>query len=527
MLASMSSLSASGRSVTPAAYERRRSGSSRWRAVFPITLWGERGRRPSHHGVTGNVLTWVTRSRAGWPENDAVSQLRTRAEEVLGAAGRVAGSREWPVFAAGVLALLAVVEVIERADPAASYPSGPALPTTLLLALGSTLPAALARTYVLAAAATTTLAATLTLATGLPLTAAGVVALTAALYLVGRHRSRWVAALLVLPFALHTAVPDLTFGPRSRDVACATKVPLSRGATDCERGLDGTVAGGLGCPPEQVALRDSTGLALACGPVPADPVTRLPSILLLALLAAAPMAGWARRRRGELAIQDASSRAVADSLLEHAARGARARIARELHDVVAHHISLIAVQAEAARLTTTGMPTEGAKRLVAIGDTAREALTEMRRLLGVLREDAGTEPTRTPQPGVAQLIDLVDDARESGPAGVRLIVRGRSLPLDPGVELTAYRIVQEALTNARRHAPGAAVDVELHYTSDALRLRVRDNGPGPPDVAGNGFGLPGMRERAAMVGGTLHAGPARANGFLVEAVLPVATEARP
>jgi signal transduction histidine kinase len=151
----------------------------------------------------------------------------------------------------------------------------------------------------------------------------------------------------------------------------------------------------------------------------------------------------------------------------------------------------------------------------------------MRRVLDVLREDAGTEPTRKPQPGVAQLIELVDEARDSGPAGVRLILRGRALPLDPGVELTAYRIVQEALTNARRHAPGAAVDVELRYTADALRLRIRDNGPGPPDLAGSGHGLPGMRERVAMVGGTLHAGPAHANGFLVEAVLPAATEPRP
>jgi hypothetical protein len=165
-----------------------------------------------------------------------------------------------------------------------------------------------------------------------------------------------------------------------------------------------------------------------------------------------------------------------------------------------------------------------AKRLVAIGETARSALTEMRRLLGVLREDAGTAPSRVPQPGLEQLNELIDEARDSAGASTRLVVRGRVAPLDPGIELTAYRIVQEALTNARRHAPGSAVDVELHYAQDVLRLRVRDNGPGPGSAVDSGHGLVGMRERAAMVGGTMSAGPARHGGFLVEVVLPVAED---
>ena len=147
----------------------------------------------------------------------------------------------------------------------------------------------------------------------------------------------------------------------------------------------------------------------------------------------------------------------------------------------------------------------------------------MRRLLGVLREDAGTEPSRAPQPGLVQLYELIDDARDSTGASTRLIVRGRVGPLDPGIELTAYRIVQEALTNARRHAPGAAVDVELHYTAEALLLRVRDNGPGPADEGG-GHGLIGMRERAAMVGGTVFLGAGPLGGFLVEATLPTTTD---
>jgi signal transduction histidine kinase len=184
-----------------------------------------------------------------------------------------------------------------------------------------------------------------------------------------------------------------------------------------------------------------------------------------------------------------------------------------------HTTSRCAVQAETARLTTPGMPPDGAKRLVAIGDTARSALTEMRRLLDVLREDAGTEPTRSPQPGLVELNALIDDARDSTGASTRLIVHGQVGPLDPGIELTAYRIVQEALTNSRRHAPGAAVDVELHYTAHQLLVRVRDNGPGPAEGTG-GHGLIGMRERAAMVGGAVSVGAAPLGGFLVEASLP-------
>jgi signal transduction histidine kinase len=219
---------------------------------------------------------------------------------------------------------------------------------------------------------------------------------------------------------------------------------------------------------------------------------------------------------------------IADTLLEHTARGERVRISRELHDVVAHHISMIAVQAETARLTTPGLPDSGAKRLSAIGDTARTALTEMRRLLGVLREDEGGHPVadRRPQPGLAQLNELLDEARDVSEAGARLIISGWPALLDPGVEVAAYRIVQEALTNARRHAPGAAIDVELHFADDALLLRIRDNGPGPAsDAPAGGNGLLGMRERAAAVGGSLRMGAAATGGFLVEASLPVKADA--
>jgi signal transduction histidine kinase len=287
----------------------------------------------------------------------------------------------------------------------------------------------------------------------------------------------------------------------------------------------------------------------------------LACVLLAAGVPMAAGAGIALRAGRAARTYSEAGEALADTLVAHTARGERARIARELHDVVAHHISMIAVQSETGRLTIPGLPEAGARRFLEIGDTARAGLTEMRRLLGVLREDAadaqplgagdagtgthapgsrGPGVSRQPQPGLAQLAELIDAARDASVAGTRLIISGPVGPLDPGVELAAYRIVQEALTNARRHAPGAAVDVELRYGADTLRLRVRDNGPGPVGGAVAGFaarqddpgggvasppgdgghGLLGMRERAFSVGGALYAGAAPGGGFLVEAVLP-------
>ena len=154
----------------------------------------------------------------------------------------------------------------------------------------------------------------------------------------------------------------------------------------------------------------------------------------------------------------------------------RARIARELHDVVAHNVSTIAIQADTARLTTPGLPPEGARE--ARGDRRHRARRDDRDAAGPRRAADGDGGELEPQPGLDGLGDLIETARAPG-TPVRLVLEGGVAPLAPGVELTAYRIVQEALTNARRHAPGAAVEVELHYDADALRLRVRDDGPGP------------------------------------------------
>jgi signal transduction histidine kinase len=350
--------------------------------------------------------------------------------------------------------------------------------------------------------------------------------------------------------AASTTVPLAFLGPVAAAVAiCAANVlSLAAFGTLTIAGLAAQLIAGyrLGrsrnAGPRDAAQLLAPALALPflvlalAGAGHAGTEERVLVVLLAALAPAAGLAGIARQARSEAQAHSAARQAVAGTLLEHTARGERARIARELHDVVAHHISMIAVQAETARLATPGMPAAGAQRLLQIGDTARAGLTEMRRLLGVLREDAadqsdadqlwpapGLGADRHPQPGLHQLYELVDEARSASGTTTRLIVSGPQATVDPGVELAAYRIVQEALTNARRHAPGAAVDVELRYASEALRLRIRDNGPGPSQNT-DGHGLAGMRERAAAAGGDLRTSTAPGGGFLVEATLPAKAE---
>jgi signal transduction histidine kinase len=201
----------------------------------------------------------------------------------------------------------------------------------------------------------------------------------------------------------------------------------------------------------------------------------------------------------------------------------RARIARELHDVVAHHMSVIAVRAETAPFRIPGLPDAVKDDMAETSAIAREALTEMRRLLGVLR-GADSDAERAPQPGMDRLEGLVAAVRGAGLA-VELRVVGDQRPLPSGVELSAYRIMQEALSNTLRHAPGARATVEVHYQPGRLWLRVRN---GPPPVPGGqqapaapGHGIVGMRERATMLGGTLAAGPTADGGYLVEATLPL------
>jgi len=195
----------------------------------------------------------------------------------------------------------------------------------------------------------------------------------------------------------------------------------------------------------------------------------------------------------------------------------RARIARELHDVVAHSVSIIAVQAGAAESLVERDPARAREHLGAVRRTAREALTEMRRLLDVLRED---EPAYAPQPTLATLAALVEETRRAG-VPVELVREGSDDPLPPGVDLAAYRIVQEALTNVRRHAGSAPTRVRIRHAAGAVEVEVV-NGPAtsPGEGPGGGRGLLGMRERVRLYGGSLDAGP-EDGGFAVRARLPV------
>ncbi|WNI24110.1 sensor histidine kinase [Streptomyces sp. ITFR-16] len=207
----------------------------------------------------------------------------------------------------------------------------------------------------------------------------------------------------------------------------------------------------------------------------------------------------------------------------------RARIARELHDVVAHNVSVMVVQADGAAYVMDAAPDQARQALETISSTGRQALAEMRRLLGVLRTgDARESGEYVPQPDVEQIEDLIDQVRTAGLA-VDFKVEGTPRPLPSGVELTAYRIVQEALTNTRKHGgPNAGASVRLVYFDDGLGLLVEDDGRGAAHelyedggADGAGHGMIGMRERVGMVGGTLDAGPRPGGGFRISALLPL------
>jgi signal transduction histidine kinase len=209
-----------------------------------------------------------------------------------------------------------------------------------------------------------------------------------------------------------------------------------------------------------------------------------------------------------------------DERAERAVREERERIARELHDVVTHHVSVMVIQAGGALRVIERRPDEARTALVAIASTGRLALTDMRRMLGILGEqEAASDPT----PGLDRLDELLDQLRSAGLA-VELVIDGEPRALDPGLEVSAYRIIQEALTNSLKHARGGRARVRVGYAPDLLSIEVEDErGAGiPSDVEAphEGRGLIGMRERAAMLRGTLVARPT-AGGFVVMARLPI------
>ncbi|MGW0434936.1 sensor histidine kinase [Micromonospora sp. NPDC003197] len=229
-----------------------------------------------------------------------------------------------------------------------------------------------------------------------------------------------------------------------------------------------------------------------------------------------------RRRQSQRALVEQSER----SELEQARRAVleeRTRIAREMHDVVAHHMSMIAVQAETAPYRLGSLPEPARAEFTAIAGSARQALADMRRLLGVLRSESAS-PETAPQPGLADIAELVGAARR---AGMVVTLDESPLPAEQAgppeaVGLAAYRIVQEALANAARHAPGAAVRVVIRPDQKMISVRVDNDDTGVPTgtpTRGAGHGLTGMRERARLLGGTFTAAPA-GGGFTIEAELP-------
>jgi len=229
-----------------------------------------------------------------------------------------------------------------------------------------------------------------------------------------------------------------------------------------------------------------------------------------------------RYRRGYYAaLEDKAARLEAErgAQAKVAAAAERARIARELHDVVAHHVSVMVVQADGAGYALRTDPDRADAALQAIAGTGRQALAEMRRLLGVLRS-ADEESTLAPVPGLGELRELLEQARTAG-LEVSYTLTGKPRELPEGAELAAYRVVQESLTNTRKHAGLAATAaVTLRYEPDGLTVEVTDDGLGASGTDTGGLGLAGMRERIAMYGGTVTAGPLRGGGFGVSARLP-------
>lgn len=200
----------------------------------------------------------------------------------------------------------------------------------------------------------------------------------------------------------------------------------------------------------------------------------------------------------------------------------RMRIARELHDVSAHHLALANAQATTAALLIRSHPDQAEKLVTSLGETTGTALREMKATVGLLRRQGDTpDDPLQPAPGLAQLPALLDTHAAAG-LTVALTTHGERRPLTPGVDLTAYRIVQEALTNIAKHARTSTADVRLAYTHDRLTISVTDHGTGRTGrTPGEGYGLIGMRERALSLGGRLHAGPRPTGGFDVTAELPL------
>jgi signal transduction histidine kinase len=242
------------------------------------------------------------------------------------------------------------------------------------------------------------------------------------------------------------------------------------------------------------------------------------------VLLLAPLLGDQQRHRAAYLREVEESAAMAAEQQRRDLRAAqlaeRAHLARELHDVVAHHVSMIVVQAEAAAATATVRGDgEAAEAFDAIGDTARTTLNELRTLLGVLRTDVSSPAPTAPQPGVDRIDELVARVRQTG-VEVDLHIEGEQRPLRPAVDLSAYRVVQEGLTNVLKHSDAAWAEVTLRYDPDALAVAVRDDGHARNGAAARGHGLDGLRERVELLHGTITAGTRPNGGYELAVRLP-------
>ncbi|MFI6375324.1 sensor histidine kinase [Streptomyces sp. NPDC050546] len=345
--------------------------------------------------------------------------------------------------------------------------------------------------------------------------------------------------LLCLVVALRRRLPE-------KMLLLATAVGVAQLITDVERGPADfallVIVYTVAAEGARWASRFALGAGLCAAPVsqlrwPSDQTNVAGNIALTVFMAVPFALAWVlgdsiRTRRAYFAqLEERAARLEKEREAQSkvAVAAERARIARELHDVVAHNVSVMVVQADGAAYVLDAAPDQAKKALETISSTGRQALAEMRRLLGVLRTGEHQEAGEyVPQPDVQQIEDLVEQCRASG-LPVDFKVEGTPRPLPSGVELTAYRIVQEALTNTRKHGgPKAGASVRLVYFDDGLGLLVEDDGKGAPHELyeeggfdGQGHGLIGMRERIGMVGGTLDAGPRPGGGFRISALLPL------
>jgi signal transduction histidine kinase len=368
-------------------------------------------------------------------------------------------------FAAG-LALLALIDLVRSADAASWGGRGP---LQVCLALGCTVPLAWRVRYPIATVAA--------------ITAAG--------------------GLLVVVAAPHQAPFEVFIG------SVLASYSLGAHTAGARRWLGLGVMFGIGLP--FMVAAGSRGMATGN--------TLAPLAWLTGAWVVGAIIRGRRLRTAELELLTAELAEQRDLQAQAAVAVERARIARELHDVVAHNVSMMVVQAGAADRVLTGDQPDVRRALAAIADTGRETVDEMRLVLGVLRSDDGGG--LAPQPGLKDLDQLVGNVRSAG-LHVDLRVEGDRSPLSPGVDLSAYRIVQEALTNVVKHAGPATVEVTVRYAKDSVQLEVCDDGRRGDPASGGGNGLIGMRERVAMLGGEFRAGARQGGGFAVVARLPIA-----